>query len=88
MLLDGYTVKPVSIDHSQKDQNCFFTTNYHLMQVKSIIECSKGDEHSAILSTFIMLQFVSKMFVLPILERPFYTNCSVCCFISDSKGHK
>ena len=28
--------------HSQKDQKLFFKTNYRLMQVKSIAECSKG----------------------------------------------
>ena len=34
------TVKPVYIDHSQKDQKLVFKTNYRLMQVKSIAECS------------------------------------------------
>ena len=34
------TVKPVWNSHSQKDQKLFFKTNYHLMQVKSIAECS------------------------------------------------
>ena len=28
--------------HSQKDQKLVFKTNYHIMQVKSIAECSKG----------------------------------------------
>ena len=36
-----------------------------LMQVKSIAECSR---HSAILSTFIKLPFVIKIFVLSIFE--------------------
>ena len=31
-------------------------------------------EHSAILSTFIKLSFVIKIFVLSIFERPFYTG--------------
>ena len=44
------------------------------MQVKSIAECSKGGEHSAILSTFIKLQFVIKIFVLSIFEWPLYTG--------------
>ena len=35
------TVKPVQNDHSQKDQKLVFKTNYRLMQVKSIAECSK-----------------------------------------------
>ena len=46
------------------------------MQVKSIAECSKG-EHSAILSTFIKLLFVSKIFVLSILEWPLKTSFTV-----------
>ena len=37
-----YTVKHVQIGHSKKDQKCFFKTDYRLMQVKSIAECSKG----------------------------------------------
>ena len=47
-----------------------FKTNYHLMQVKSIAECSKGQkycrmlplEHSATLLTCIRLPFVIKTF--------------------------
>ena len=34
------TVKPVLSGHSQKDQKWVFNTNYRLMQVKSIAECS------------------------------------------------
>ena len=44
----SFTVKHVF----QKDWKLVFETNYRLMQVKSIAECSKG-EHSAILLTFI-----------------------------------
>ena len=44
------------------------------MQVKSIAECSKGREHSAILLTFIKLPVVIKIFVLSIFEWPFYTG--------------
>ena len=36
------TVKPVKNSHSQKDQKLVFKTNYRLMQVKSIAECSNG----------------------------------------------
>ena len=43
------------------------------MNVKSIAEW----EHSAILSTFIKLQFVIKIFVLPILEWPLKTGFTV-----------
>ena len=35
------------------------------------------EEHSAILSTFIKLPFVSKIFVLSIFEWPFYTDFTV-----------
>ena len=51
-------------------------TNYRLMQVKSITEYSQG-EHSAILSAFIKLPFVIKIFVLSIYEIPFYTGFTV-----------
>ena len=47
------------------------------MQVKSIAECSKGREHSAILSFLIKLPFVIKIFVLSIFEWPFYTGFTV-----------
>ena len=46
------------------------------MQVKTIAECSKG-EHFAILSAFIKLPFVIKIFVLSIFEWPFYTGFTV-----------
>ena len=36
-----YTVKPVLSCHSQKYQKMVFKTEYRLMQVKSIAECSK-----------------------------------------------
>ena len=39
------------------------------MQVKTIADCSKGrGEHSAILSTFIKVPFVIKIFVLSIFD--------------------
>ena len=46
------------------------------MQVQNIAECSPG-EHSAILSTFIKLPFVIKMFVMSIFEWLFYTGFTV-----------
>ena len=36
------TVKPVLIGHSKRTQKLVFNTDYRLMQVKSITECSKG----------------------------------------------
>ena len=56
-----------------------FKTNYRLMQVKSIAECSKK-EHSAILSTVIKVPVVIKTFVLSIFEWPFYTGFTVVVF--------
>ena len=35
------TVKPILSSHSKEDQKLFFKTDYRLMQVKSIAECSK-----------------------------------------------
>ena len=60
-------VKPVLSGHSKRRLKVCFQTEYRLMKVKSIAECSQW-EHSAILSTFIKLPFVIKNFVLPILE--------------------
>ena len=45
-----------------------FKTDYGLMWVKNIAECS----YSAILSTFINLPFVIKTFVLSIFELLFF----------------
>ena len=52
------------------------------MQVKSISECSKG-EHSAILSTFIKLPIVTKIFVLSIFEWRLKTGftVNVCMYV-------
>ena len=58
ILTTDYTVKPALSGHSKKK------TNYRLMQVKSIAE----EEHSAVLSTFIKLPFVIKIFVLSFFE--------------------
>ena len=41
-------VKSVLSGHSNEDRKLVFKTDYRLIQVKSIAECSKG-EHSAIL---------------------------------------
>ena len=61
------TVKPVENGHSRKDKKLVFNTNYCLMQVNN----------TAILSTFINLPFVIKIFVLPIFEGLFYTGFTV-----------
>ena len=67
------TLEPVLNGHSQKDKKMDFKTDYHLMQVKSIAECSK----SAILSTFIKLPFDNKIFVLSIFEWQLKTGLAV-----------
>ena len=68
------TVKPVLSGHSQKDQKWVLKTNYRLMQVKSIAECSK---HSAILSTCIKLPHGFTTFVLSIFECLLKTGFTV-----------
>ena len=42
------TEKPVLRGHSKRRPKLVFKTEYRLMQVKSIAECSKRREHSAI----------------------------------------
>ena len=55
---------------SQKeDQKLVFKTDYRLMQVKSIAECSKR-EHSAIRSTFNKVHFVFETLVLSNFDWP------------------
>ena len=44
-------------------------------------------DRSGIILTSIKLPFVIKIFVLSIVEWPFNTGFTVCCFISDSRGH-
>ena len=70
------TVKPVLGGHSKRRPKLVFKTDYLLMQVKSIAECSKK-EHSAILSTFIKLPFVFKIFVLSNFEWLLKTGFTV-----------
>ena len=54
--------------HKKKTENVL-KTDYRLMQVKRIAECT----NAAILSTLIKLPFVIKTFVLSIFEWPFKT---------------
>ena len=49
----------------------------HFIEVPKLVYPFKL-EHSAILSTFIKLPFVIKIFVLSICELPFYTGFTVC----------
>ena len=59
----------------KEDKKLVFKTDYRLMQVKSIAE------HSALLSTFIKLLHVIKIFVLSILEWPLKTGFTVNCYV-------
>ena len=70
------TEKPVLSGHLKRRPKIVFKTDYHLMQVKSIAECSK---HSAILLTFINLPFGIKIFVLSIFEWPLNRGFTVYC---------
>ena len=62
--------------YKQKDHKSVFKTNYRLMKVKSIAECSKGSILQ-FLSTFIKLSFVTNIYVLSMFEWPFYTDFTV-----------
>ena len=74
------SVKTVLSSHSKYEQKMiFFKTDFCLMQVKSIAECSKM-EHSAILQTFIKLPFVYKTFVLSIFEWPLKIGFTVIAY--------
>ena len=55
----------------KEDQKLPFKTNDRLMQVNALLE------HPAILSTFIKLPFVIKIFVLSIFEWPLKTGFTV-----------
>ena len=56
-----HTVKPVLSGYSQKDQKWVFKTNYRLMYVKSIAECSNGS----------ILQYFLRTLSYHIALRPF-----------------
>ena len=70
------TVKPVYKSLSQKYRKLVFKTNYHLMQVKSIGECSKGSILQY-LRPSLSYHLSLRSFVLSIFEWPFYTGYTV-----------
>ena len=65
-----YTVQPVLSGHSKRAAKLVFNTNYRLMQVKSIAECSNE------------LPFDIKIFVLSIFEWPLKTGFTVTMMIN------
>ena len=71
-----------------KRQKIGFQTQLWLNAGQKYCRMLQG-EHSAILLTLIKLPFVFKIFVLSIVERPFYFVCLFCCFTSqvNSYGH-
>ena len=83
------TVKPVLSGHSKK-AIIVFKTDYRLMQVKSIAECSNW-EHSVILLTFIKLPFAIDIFALSPFEWPLKTGLTVSYVViilyGERKGH-
>ena len=52
--------------------------NQKWFQDRLSLNAGQKGEHSAILSTFIKLPFVIKIFVLSTFEWPFYTGFTVC----------
>ena len=91
------TVKPVLSGHSKRTPKLVFNTNYYLMQVKSIAECSKG----SILQYFqpslsyhfplghLFCLFISGRLILSGLFPVMYVFFCFCCFMShvNSYGH-
>ena len=69
------TVKPVLSSHLKEDKKLGFKTDYCLMQVKSIAECSKG----SILQYFrpSLGYHVIKIFVLSIFDWPLKAGFTV-----------
>ena len=71
------TVKPAKNGHFQKDQKLVFKTNYRFNNAGQKYCRMLQGEHSVILSTFIKLPFVIKIFVLSIFEWPLETGFTV-----------
>ena len=71
MKTNNTTVKPVLSGHSKRRPKLVFKTNYRLIQVKIIAECSPWN--APIRLTFIKLQFLIKTF-LSIFEWPLKTG--------------
>ena len=60
-----------------KRQKMVFKINYRLINAGQTYCGMLQVDHSTILSTFIKLSIVIKIFVLSIFERPFYTGYTV-----------
>ena len=70
-------IKPALNGHSQKKTKIDFQTNYHLMQVKSIAECSKGPLKTGFAVVLICLEIRKKFQWI----NKFYENvCMYVCY--------
>ena len=65
-------------DNSQKDRKLVFKTNYCLMQVKSIAECSEGSILQYFRPSLFKLPFVIKILVLSIFDSNALENATRC----------
>ena len=76
MKLDLSAFKYINVynRHSKKDWKLFFKTNYRLMQVKIIAECSKGSIPQYFRPSLSYHYFVIRIFILSIFEWLFYTG--------------
>ena len=72
------TVKPVLSGHSNRRSKIGFQDRFLLNAGQKYCRMLQG-EHSAILSTFVKLTFVIKIFVLSIFEWPLKTDFTVYC---------
>ena len=71
------TVKSVLSSRSKRRPKVVFSDRFLLNEGQKFCRMFQW-EHSAILSTFIKLPFIIKIFVLPILEWPLKTGVTVC----------
>ena len=89
------TVKSVLSNHSKGRPKLFFKTDYRLMQVKSIAECSKGSilqyfqpslsYHLSFRSLFCLFMSDRLRQVLPYFENNAPTKYQISCLFELSK---
>ena len=81
ILLD--TVKPALSGHSKRSPKIVFKTNYCLMQVKSIAECSKGSIQQYFRPSFSYHLSLTSLFCLVLSDRSrqvlLYTETPFAC---------
>ena len=72
----------------KEDQKLVFKTDYWLMQVKSIAECSKRAFCNTLDLHYILLPFVFQTFVLSIFEWPLKTGFTELHFHGEFSGNQ